>query len=386
MTDIQKNNYSKTNPFLSRIKERYDLCATCTEKNTMHIVLDLKGSDIVYNVGDSLAVLPVNDSSLVLNTLNALKMNGQETVFDKRSEATMPLKDFIAHKCNLVDINKKLLKEIVIRQTCPEKKQALEMLLAPENKESLKEYLEGRHLWDVLIAHPEVSFTPEEFCDFVMPMMPRFYSIASSMKAVGDEVHLTVKNVVYEAHGHKRRGVCTYYICDFAELESPQIPVYVQPHNGFTLPEDSNAPIIMIGPGTGIAPFRAFMQERMISGAEGKNWLFFGEWRREHNFLYGDFWLELEAQGKLRLDVAFSRDQKDKVYVQHLLLERGKEVFEWLEQGAYLYVCGDAKQMAKDVEAALHQIVSTHGGKSDAEAHEYLKSMRKTKRYLRDVY
>ncbi|MEC7839922.1 MAG: sulfite reductase [Chlamydiota bacterium] len=378
--------YSRLSPFIATIKHREDLCRTCPEKNTHHIIIDLKNSGLTYEVGDCLGVYPVNDPILLDRTLVAMKVSGDETVEDKKTGEAYPLREYLRIKGNITDISRKLFKEIVARQSNAEKKEKLEFLLAKENGTALKEYLYGKHLWDVLSYHHEVEFTPQEICDMLMPLLPRFYSIASSQGVVNDEVHLTVKLLSYEAHGHPRQGVCTHYLCNLAPEEEPIVPIFVQPHKGFTVPEASHVPIIMVGPGTGVAPFRAFMQERIATGAVGKNWLFFGEWRREHNFLYQDFWLDLENQGKLRLDVAFSRDQDEKIYVQHLLADRGKDVFQWINEGAHFYVCGDAKYMAKDVDTALHDIVRIHGGFSEEEAKAYIKQMRKDKRYLRDVY
>lgn len=385
MNDLPRP-YNRSHPFLSKIKQRYDLCETCPEKNTLHIVLDLKGSGITYHVGDCVGVFPVNDHLLVSQTLEALHASGEELIHDKRSGEISLFRDFLKIKANLTDINRRLLKEIAERQTSPQKRQVMEELLQPEHKEDLKRYLHGRHYWDVLMEHHEVQFGVQEFCDLVMPLLPRFYSIASSQKAVNDEVHLTVKLLAYEAHGHTRKGVCTHYLCTLVPAEESIIPLYIQPHSGFTVPEDPDAAMIMIGPGTGVAPFRAFMQERIATGARGKNWLFFGEWRKEHNFLYGDYWLSLEKEGILKVDLAFSRDQEEKIYVQHRLIERGDELFHWLQEGAYLYVCGDAQNMARDVDEALHQIVMLHGKLSEAEAKAYLKELRKNKRYLKDVY
>ena len=205
------------------------------------------------------------------------------------------------------------------------------------------------------------------------------------MQAVGNEVHLTVALLKYTHQGIVRTGVCTQYLCEQAPLYESVIPIYVQPHHGFTLPSEQ-VPIIMIGPGTGIAPFRAFMQERAAKQASGNNWLFFGECHRTHHFFYESFWTDLIDQGKLRLDAAFSRDQEHKVYVQHRMLEQGSEILNWLDQGAHLYVCGDAQRMAKDVEHALLQIFQMHGNKSEEESKQYLKALRTEKRYLRDVY
>lgn len=386
MMNESKQPYSRINPFIAKIKERKNLSISCCEKKVDHIVIDIKGSGITYNVGDCVGVYPVNDPFLVTRTLDALKAKGDETVTDKRSEDNYPLTSFLKIKANLTDINKRFLEEVALRQTNAQKRKDLEFLLLDENRDSLKEYLYGRHYWDVLVENPEVHFSPQEFSHFLMPLLPRYYSIASSQAVTPDEIHLTVKFLAYEAHGQERKGVCTHYLCNLAPTEEPIVPLFIQPHKGFTLPENSETPIIMVGPGTGVAPFRAFMQERTARGAKGLHWLFFGEWRREQHFLYGDYWVDLETKGDLRVSLAFSRDQDKKVYVQHRLLEHGEEIFGWLEKGANFYVCGDAHGMAKDVEAALIEIVKIHGNIKEDDAKAYIKKLRKDKRYLRDVY
>lgn len=382
--DKSTEEYTRLRPFIAKIKSRHDLCNDCDEKSTLHIVLDLKDSKIKYNVGDCVGVYPVNDPLLLKKTIEALRASEESRIVDKRSKQEHSLKEFLKIKANLCDVSRKLIEEISHKQTCLTKKGLLEDLLS--NREALKEYLEGRQLWDILSEHHEVSFELQEICDLLMPLLPRYYSIASSQKKHEDEMHLTVKLLRYDAHGHERKGVCTHYLCNLAPEEEPIVPIFIQPHKGFTVPENPSAHMIMVGPGTGVAPFRAFMQERIAQGASGKHWLFFGEWRREKNFLYGDYWLELEKQQKLKLDVAFSRDQEEKKYVQHLLQEKGREIYEWMMDGSYFYVCGDAKYMAKDVEQALKEIFCEHGNMSEEDAKEFVKTLRKEKRYLRDVY
>ena len=220
----------------------------------------------------------------------------------------------------------------------------------------------------------------------LMPLLPRFYSIASSMKEVSNEVHLTVADLKYISNQHVRRGVCTYYLCELAPMHQEIIPIFVQPHHGFTVPENRDADLIMIGPGTGIAPYRAFMQERMALNATGKNWLFFGECYRAYNYFYEDYWNSLAAQEKLEIDLAFSRDQEHKIYVWHRMLEKAPEIFNWLQNGAYLFVCGDAHRMAKDVDATIHKIVREQGGMDEHAAKNYIKQLKAENRYLRDVY
>ncbi len=375
--------FNRQNPFIAQIADRYFLTKPGSLKRTEHIVLDLAGSGLKYEVGDSVAILPVNDPSLVAKTLKAMKASGEEMVVDKRSGDSHLLMDYLTKKANLSSVGKPLLKEVVQRQSDERKRAELFSLLEEGNKERLKQFIGERELWDFLEEQREVSFAPEELCQMLQPLLPRFYSIASSPAVSPDEMHLTVAYLEYTTNGQNRKGVCTNYLCETAPLFERSVPIYIQPHKGFTLPEKPDAPIIMIGPGTGVAPFRGFMQERIAKGAAGKNWLFFGEWNRAYDFFYEEYWVALQAAGKLKLEAAFSRDQAHKVYVQHRMLENGPEFFRWLEEGAYVYVCGDAERMAKDVDEALHAIIETHGG-TDAKA--YVKQLKAGKRYLRDVY
>lgn len=377
--------YTRTHPFFASIKERFTLCGPDSTKNTLHVVLDIKGSGIRYAVGDSIGIQPNNDPALVTKTLQAMQANKEEAVLDRHAEKSWRLTDFLTQHANITEVSKKLLNEICFRQTNPQKKAVLEVLLAENNREALKEFLATHQLWDTLSEHSEVTFDPQELCNLLMPLLPRLYSIASSQKVVGDEVHLTVALLEYHSNGHERRGVCTHYLA-LAPLHEPIIPVYIQPHHGFTVPDNHHVPIIMVGPGTGVAPFRAFMQERLQENAAGDNWLLFGARHSVSEFLYKDYWHELVQKGKLHLDLAFSRDQERKIYVQHRMLEQGAKLYEWIEKGAYFYVCGDAKQMAKDVELALLQVIQQHGNVDEQTSKQYLKRLRAEKRYLRDVY
>lgn len=378
--------YSRNNPFLAKIKERTKLTKNGSKKNTYHIVLDISGSDIHYEVGDSVAIYPSNDKELVNWTLEAMKKTGTELVFDKQREFQIPLREFLEKKANITEVTKKFLSEIHDRQTNLDKKAKLEPLFEPENKDLLKEYLATRELWDTLKSHEEVTFESQELVDLLMPLLPRFYSISSSKKAVGHEIHLTVAMIEYESSQLLRRGVCTHYLCHLAPLNEALIPIYIHPHHGFTLPEDLDTSIIMVGPGTGVAPFRAFMQERIHLDAKGKNWLIFGEKHQHSDFFYEDYWNELISKNKLQLHTAFSRDQDEKVYVQHRILENGQEIFDWIQNGARFYICGDAKNMARDVEATLLKIIQEHGKKDEVEAKNYLKELKNENRYLKDVY
>ncbi|MFQ5729973.1 MAG: sulfite reductase flavoprotein subunit alpha [Waddliaceae bacterium] len=383
---IDMDPFSRENPYFATIKERYSLCKSDSGKDTLHIVLDITGSGIQYNVGDCVAVQPSNDPAIVQRILNTLGATGEERVQDKRSSELWPFREYLIKKSDINKISKKFVQELYHRQTNPQKKEALESLFVDGAQASLKEFQTSHEIWDVLEEHPEAAFSPQEICHLLMPLMPRFYSIASSMHAVGEEIHLTIALQQWISNGKPRSGVCTQYLCNLAPLQHPLIPVYIHPHKGFTLPQDPHAPIIMVGPGTGVAPFRAFLQERVSLNCPGKNWLFFGEWNRDHHFYYEEDWKLFATQGKLRIDLAFSRDQENKIYVQHRMREKGKELFQWLREGAYIYVCGDANRMAKDVEAALHRIIQEHGNLSEEEAQNALKHLRKEKRYLKDVY
>lgn len=380
------SQYNKDRPFFSQIKERYSLCKSGSKKSTEHIVLDLKGSGVTYQVGDSVAVLPINDTDAVTRTLHAMRATGEEIVTEKNTEKKWKLKDFLEKKANIATITKKLILELAHRQSNLSKKMQFDDLLREGHKQDLANYIEVRQVWDALLENPEATFTPQELCHLLLPLLPRFYSIASSMNTVQEEVHLTVASLEYVSNGHLRHGICTRFLLHTAPLNTPVVPIYIQHSHGFTLPESPDTPIIMIGPGTGVAPFRSFMQERVSQGSKGKNWLFFGEWNRAYNFFYEEYWQDLESQGKLRLDLAFSRDQEHKVYVQHRMLENATEFFRWLEEGAYLYVCGDAHRMAKDVEAILYQIIREQGHLDEDRTKQYVKKMRADKRYLRDIY
>lgn len=375
MTDLM---YTRSYPFKAKILSRIPLSRENSSKETLHVVLDLQGSGIEYTVGDCLAVIPLNDPKEVDRFLRRLGTSGEELIVEKRTNELCTLASFLLEKANINDCTLKLLEEIKRRESDSNYKDVLEALAQDKGFQEIQliDLLEGS----------TASFTSQELADFLKPMMPRFYSIASSKKVVGDEVHLTVALEKREKDGKCYLGVCTDFLCSRASLEEPVVPVYLHPHKGFTLPQDSDAHVIMVGPGTGVAPFRGFMQERETSLSFGRNWLFFGERHREHHFFYETYWRALEEKGILRLDTAFSRDQKEKVYVQDKMEMHGKELFEWFERGAYFYVCGDASRMAKDVDGALHRIIATHGRFSEEETKEYVKKLRSQKRYLRDVY
>jgi sulfite reductase (NADPH) flavoprotein alpha-component len=263
---------------------------------------------------------------------------------------------------------------------------ALRELLAEDAKERLKEFSSGREIIDAIVEFAPNGLSADALTGIFRKLPPRLYSIASSPLAHADEVHLTVSAVRYESHGRKRNGVCSTYLADLVKT-GDSVQIFVQPNKNFRLPADASIPIIMVGPGTGIAPFRAFVEHRAALGSPGKNWLFFGDQHYTYDFLYQLEWQESLKDGTLtRLDVAFSRDQPEKIYVQHRMLQQAKDLYQWLEEGAHFYVCGDAARMAHDVHEALISIVESQAGISREAAEAYVENLKKTKRYQRDVY
>ncbi len=375
----------KNSPFLAAIKDKYFLTSPSSPKRTQHIVLDIEHSGITYEVGDCVGVYPTHDPDIVQRTLAAMKASGDEIVVEKKTQALCRLADFLHRKVSLSHINRKLVMTFAEKQTDEARKLALLALLEKENRDELKHYME-LPLWAFLEEHREVTLPPQDICDALQPLLPRFYSIASSQTHAPNEVHLTVGMLEYEHKGIEKKGVCTHYLCNLTVAKAAKVPIYIHKHRGFTLPQNGDTPIIMIGPGTGIAPFRGFMQERIATGAKGANWLFFGDWTAENEFYYGDYWHRLENEGRLRLDLAFSRDQEHKIYVQHRMKENGADLYRWLQAGAVLYVCGDMHRMAKDVDAMLHHIIETHGQMDPQKAKDVVSSLKKEGRYLRDVY
>jgi sulfite reductase (NADPH) flavoprotein alpha-component len=374
--------YNVKNPFIAHLKRAYDLSTPEAPKNTRHYEIDLAGSGLEYLPGDSLAVLGTNDPALVSDTLAALGFTGDEIVtHPKGGEA--PIRQLLTEYFLITEPDKKLMAALVEKTGGAS---ALAPLLDPEKKEDLKNYLWGRFVIDLLLENPSAKFEPQEFIGLLKKLNIRLYSISSSQKAVGEEVHLTVATVRFTSHGRERGGVASTFLSRIDSSNS--IPVFVNPGKGFRLPEpEEEVPVIMCGPGTGIAPFRAFLQERQATRAKGKAWLFFGEVSSKSCSFYKDEFDAYLADGTLsRLDCAWSRDQAEKIYVQNKMTEAGAEFWAWLEQGAIFYVCGDASRMAVDVDKALHSLIEIHGGKSAEDAAAYVEQMKKDKRYRRDVY
>jgi len=373
--------FSRNRPFPARLLLNRALTGDGSAKEVRHFAISLADSRLNYEAGDALGVLPTNCPVLVSDILAALGCDGEEAVRAPDGGETSFRNALLRHY-HITQPAPPLLEALAERAQSVE----LKTLLAPENKAALEKHLHGREVIDFLIAHPLARFTPPEFVALLRKLNPRLYSIASSPKAHPGEVHLCVSIVRYEAHGRGRKGVCSTLLADRVEGDAT-LPVFVQTSHGFRLPASGDTPVIMVGPGTGIAPFRAFLEERQVLAAGGRNWLFFGDQKRATDFLYRD---ELEAMFKngvlTKLDLAFSRDQADKIYVQHRMLEHAPELWSWLEDGAHFYVCGDAKRMAKDVDAALHELIQSAGGKTKEQAAEYVAALKSAKRYQRDVY
>ena len=386
MTDDNTNHsagvvYDKKNPFPSTLKRRVLLNKEGSAKETLHLELCLAGSGLEYLPGDSLAIVPTISPEVVGQVIEAGGFDTSETV-ELKGGSTKPLGEAFASDLDITGITKNILK----KYNSFAHSEKLESLLDPENKAALDDYLWGREVIDLLTDFPVPGLAAADFCSTLRKQLPRLYSIASSPKAHPDEVHLTNAVVRYRSHGSNREGVCSTYTADRVS-EGETMPVYVHFSRTFKLPEDGDTPIIMVGPGTGIAPFRAFVEERAAIGATGKSWLFFGDQHRATDYLYGDEWERCLTEGRLsRIELAFSRDQAEKVYVQHLMLEQSAELYSWLSDGAVFYVCGDASRMAKDVHEALISIAEKEGGKSRADAEVWVKQLQTDKRYLRDVY
>jgi sulfite reductase (NADPH) flavoprotein alpha-component len=384
MSTESASGYSRKNPFPATIAINRKLTGEGSNKETRHFEINLSGSGLAYEVGDSLGVFPKNDSELVEGILKNQGFSGDEQVTNPDGK-TVSLREALTKDFIITEPSKQLL------QVLPEKDSSsafLKDLLDPGSKNHLDDYVWGRDVLDLLEEFTAAKFTPEELVKVLRKLQPRLYSIASSQKVVGESVHLTVAVVRYqpERSSHLHRGVCSTFLAERAEGNGT-VPVFVHTAKHFRLPENPDTPTIMVGPGTGIAPFRAFLQERKARAAKGKNWLFFGEQKVASDYFYREEFEGWQSIGVLtKFITAFSRDQAHKIYVQHRMLENAAELYDWLENGAIFYVCGDAARMAKDVDTALHQIVEQAGSKSTEQAKEYVDTLKKEKRYRKDVY
>jgi sulfite reductase (NADPH) flavoprotein alpha-component len=379
--------YCRKNPFHAELIRHDRLTGEGSGKDTRHFVLSLVGSGLTYVPGDSLGAFGRNSPHVVDELIAWLEFDPASPVKDSKGQ-TFTFREALLHEYIVNRANRKVISGLA--QCISQGEQRNRLMEILDNSDSLSEYIDTRDYVDVLKDFDEAHFeTPEAFIAQLTPVVPRLYSIASSLAAHPNEVHLCVAVVRYDTHGRPKKGLASGFLADHADMFVKDIPVYVQESRTFRLPKDGSTDIIMCGPGAGIAPFRAFLEQRIADGATGRNWLFFGEQHRATDFLYGDEFLTYERQRRLhRLDLAFSRDQSHKIYVQNRMLEQGKELWDWLQQGAYFYVCGDAKHMAKDVNQALIDIAHKHGGFSPEAASEFVNVtlMKTEKRYLRDVY
>ncbi|MGG0174866.1 sulfite reductase subunit alpha [Gottfriedia acidiceleris] len=381
-TTNDKLPYSRTNPFQAKVLKNINLNGTDSNKETRHIELSLKGSELTYVPGAALGVIPSNDPELVTALINEMKWDEEAVVTVGKQGETLTLKEALTSYCEITLLTKKILQQAAVFT----ENEDLKNLVLVENATQLKEYCYGRDLLDMLRDFGPWSASAQEIVSLLRKMTPRLYSIASSIAANPDEVHLTIGAVRYTTHGRERKGVCSV-LCSERIKEGDTLPVFVQVNKHFYLPESGDKDIIMVGPGTGIAPFRSFIQERAVNKVTGRSWLFFGDQHEASDFLYKSELEKYQQDGVLtKIDTAFSRDTDQKVYVQHKMLENSKEMYEWIEKGAYFYVCGDKEYMAKDVNEALITILEKEGAMERDAAEAHLKDMQKQGRYQRDVY
>ena len=383
-TDEKKasSTFSRTNPFPAKVLKNDNLNGESSNKETRHIELSLKGSGLSYLPGDALGIVPENDPELVNSIIKEMNWDPERVVTINKQGETLLLKEALTTYLEITLLTKKILQ---LAAGLTENEQ-LQKLVAAENINDLKEYIYGRDLLDLLQDFGPWNADAQGIVSLLRKMPPRLYSIASSIAAHPDEVHLTIGAVRYTSQGRERKGVCSVQ-CAERTAAGDTLPVFVQVNKHFNLPDSYDKDIIMIGPGTGIAPFRSFIEERSVQQAQGRSWLFFGDQHAATDFLYKDELEQFVKDGVLtRLDAAFSRDSAQKVYVQHKMLESSKELFSWLEKGSYFYVCGDKEYMANDVHNALLEIIEKEGAMNRVDAEAYLNAMQKEGRYQRDVY
>ncbi len=374
-----ETTYDKKNPFPAPLLERVNLNGRGSAKETWHMEFSLEGSGLSYEPGDALGVFPQNCPQYVGELIRAAGLNGDDLV--KMGDEKMALREALLRNLDVTNLSKPILQKY---QEKAESSKLGELL--SENGDKLKDYLWGRQFVDLLEEFPIQGLGAQDLADLFRKLPPRLYSIASSLKAHPEQVHLTVAAVRYNTKGRARKGVCSTFFADMMERGDTS-PIYFHQNKNFRLPDNPDTPVIMVGPGTGIAPFRAFVQERAETGARGKNWLFFGDQHFQTDFLYQLEWQDYLKDGHLsRMDIAFSRDTPQKVYVQHKLKERAKEIYAWLQDGAHFYVCGDASRMAKDVATALEEVFVEQGGLSGEDAKAEIAKLKKEKRYQQDVY
>ncbi|MFB9278258.1 assimilatory sulfite reductase (NADPH) flavoprotein subunit [Cohnella cellulosilytica] len=377
-----ESEFSRSKPYAAEILENLNLNGRGSDRETRHLEISLEGSNLQYEPGDSLGIYPENDPELVAELIEAMGWSAAEQVAVNKNGDKLPLGEALRKHYEITVLTKPLLEQIA--KLAPGS--GVGELLQAGKEQELRAYLADRDLLDLATDYAIKGVPASEFATVLRKLPARLYSIASSPSAYPDEVHVTVRAVRYEARGRARKGVCSVHLAERAAA-GDTLPVFVQQNDNFKLPQNPEAPIVMIGPGTGVAPFRAFLGEREETGATGKSWLFYGDQHFATDFLYQIEWQRWLKDGVLtRMDVAFSRDTDQKVYVQHRMREHAKELYEWLQAGAYVYVCGDEKKMAHDVHRALLDILEQEGGLTPEAAGEYMARLQQEKRYQRDVY
>jgi sulfite reductase (NADPH) flavoprotein alpha-component len=377
---VEETGYDKALPFSAAVLERINLNGLGSGKKTYHLEISLTGSGITYQPGDALGIVPRNSPAYVEELVAMARLAPEASVSVDGKER--PLAEALGDTFEITTITRPFVKAYASQAGHAE----LGALLEKGKEEDFQKYVHGREIIDVLQAFPPGDVQPQTFLGMLRRLQPRLYSIASSLLAHEEEVHLLVGLTRYESYGRVREGVCSSYVCERLGDDEP-VRVYPSPNPTFKLPENPDARVIMIGPGTGVAPFRAFVEERETLGCRGRNWLFFGDQHFATDFLYQIEWQRWHKSGVLsHLDLAFSRDQAEKIYVQHRMIERGRDLYAWLQEGAHVYVCGEAGKMAADVHEALISIVEKESGKGREAAVEYVETLQANKRYQRDVY
>jgi len=383
-TSVHAAKYTRNNPFLSTVQVNELLTGEGSEKETRHVDLSLE-TGMVYTPGDAVGIIPENRESEVVEVLAELGFKGDERVLD-HYKVEISLEEALRTRLAIGKLTRGSVNQYAKLVDPAKPSEDLSLMVGPEHKARAEEYCWGREFVDLVKDFPGVITAPQQLFNVLQRLTPRMYSIASSQALHPDSVQTTVRVVRYDAHGRDRQGLASGHLGERAPVGST-MPIFLHANGNFRLPEDTAAPVIMIGPGTGIAPFRSFLEERQATGQTGRNWLFFGEQREQLDFLYKEQLQAMHKDGVLtHLHTAFSRDQARKIYVQDRMQEQAGELYKWLESGAYFYVCGDATRMAKDVELALLDVIAKGSNGTLEHAAEYLDGMKKQKRYQRDVY
>lgn len=373
-----RSEWNRKNPFPARLSLNKLLSKNGSGKEIRHYEVDISDSGIEYSAGDVINVLPVNNSTLVSLIIERLDIDPSHIPNGKEQSLEVLLTSYY----EISTPGKKLVTYLEEKLN----NESLSKVVKNSDKQALSDYLWGKDILDLLNIDPDFHFDVDEFLSNLKPLQHRAYSISSSPKKYPDSVHMTISSVRWLTNNRDHLGVCSTYLADRVN-DDQKVKIFMSPNKAFRIPENHETPMIMVGPGTGIAPFRAFLDEREIIGASGQNWLFFGDQTREFDFIYENEFSEKLKKGILtKLDLAFSRDQDEKIYVQDRMLESSAELFRWLEKGAYFYVCGDALRMAKDVDATLRKIIEMEGNMTSEKADAYVNNLKKEKRYLRDVY